>query len=55
MAVIDTLAVGMAERLGASGREALRRVRYTVASIGIAIPTPSTDPTALMKGRNAHE
>lgn len=55
MAVIDTLATGIAERLGARGREALRRVRYTVASIGIAIPTPSTDPTVLMKDRDAHE
>lgn len=55
MAVIDTLATGMAERLGARGREALRRVRYTVASIGIAIPTPSTDPTVLMQGRGVRE
>jgi RpiR family carbohydrate utilization transcriptional regulator len=55
MAVIDTLATGVAERLGARGREALRRVRYTVASIGIAIPTPSTDPTAVMQGRDVHE
>jgi DNA-binding MurR/RpiR family transcriptional regulator len=55
MAVIDTLATGVTERLGARGREALRRVRYTVASIGIAIPTPSTDPAVVMKGRDAHE
>jgi DNA-binding MurR/RpiR family transcriptional regulator len=55
MAVIDTLATGVAERLGARGREALRRVRYTVASIGIAIPTPSTDPSAVMQGRDTHE
>lgn len=55
MAVVDTLATGVAERLGARGREALRRVRYTVASIGIAIPTPSTDPSAVMQGRDAHE
>jgi len=55
MAVLDTLATGVAERLGARGREALRRVRYTVASIGIAIPTPSTDPTVLMKGRRTYE
>lgn len=55
MAVVDTLATGVAERLGARGREALRRVRYTVASIGIAIPTPSTDPSAVMQGRDTHE
>lgn len=55
MAVIDTIATGVAERLGARGREALRRVRYTVASIGVAIPTPSTDPTVLMQGRGVRE
>jgi hypothetical protein len=55
MAVIDTLATGVAERLGARGREALRRARYTVASIGIAIPTPSTDPSAVMQDRVAYE
>ena len=49
LAVIDTLATGVAMKLGARGREALRRVRYTVARIGIAIPTPSTDPTAVMR------
>ncbi|PSJ57111.1 MurR/RpiR family transcriptional regulator [Pseudaminobacter soli (ex Li et al. 2025)] len=49
MAVIDTIAAGVAARLGQRSLEALRRVRYTVASIGIAIPTPSTDPTPLMK------
>ena len=31
-----------------SSREALRRVRYTLARIGVAIPTSSTDPTPLM-------
>lgn len=55
LAVIDTLATGIAERLGPRGREALRRVRYAVATIGIAIPTPSTDPTVLMRGREPHE
>ena len=55
MAIIDTLATGVAGRLGAAGREALRRVRYTVASIGIAIPTPSTDPAPLMKILNPQE
>jgi len=55
MAVVDTLATGIAERLGARGLEALRRVRYAVASIGIAIPTPSTDPTVLMRGREPQE
>lgn len=55
MAVVDALATGIAERLGARGLEALRRVRYAVASIGIAIPTPSTDPTVLMRGREPQE
>jgi DNA-binding MurR/RpiR family transcriptional regulator len=55
LAIIDTLATGVAARLGAAGREALRRVRYTVASIGIAIPTPSTDPTPLMKSFEPQE
>jgi RpiR family transcriptional regulator, carbohydrate utilization regulator len=48
MAVIDTIAAGLAARLGARARDSLRRVRFAVASIGIAIPTPSTDPTRLM-------
>jgi DNA-binding MurR/RpiR family transcriptional regulator len=55
MAVIDTIAAGIAVKLGGKAREALRRVRYTVASIGIAIPTPSTDPTPLMKTIKPHE
>jgi RpiR family carbohydrate utilization transcriptional regulator len=55
MAVIDTIAAGVAIKLGGKAREALRRVRYTVASIGIAIPTPSTDPTHLMKTIKPHE
>ena len=49
MAVIDSIATGVAQEMGARSREALRRVRYTLASIGIAIPTPSSDPTAVMK------
>lgn len=55
LAVVDTIATGVAARLGAAGREALRRVRYTVASIGIAIPTPATDPTPLMKSLEPQE
>lgn len=55
MAVIDTIAAGVAIRLGGESREALRRVRYTVASIGIAIPSPSTDPTPLMRTGRSHE
>jgi RpiR family carbohydrate utilization transcriptional regulator len=55
LAVIDTIAAGVAARLGARAREALRRVRYTVASIGIAIPSPTTDPTPLMKDIPPHE
>jgi RpiR family transcriptional regulator, carbohydrate utilization regulator len=55
LAVIDTIAAGLAAKLGARAREALRRVRYTVASIGIAIPAPQTDPTPLMKSLLPHE
>ena len=49
MAIVDTIATGVAARLGPRGRETLRRVRYTLARIGVAIPTPSTDPTPIMK------
>jgi RpiR family carbohydrate utilization transcriptional regulator len=55
LAVIDTLATGIAIRLGPKSREALRRVRYTVSRIGIAIPTPSTDPTTLMRDQSTEE
>lgn len=55
MAVIDTIASGVAGKLGARSREALRRVRYTLTSIGVAIPTPSTDPTKLMQVLKPHE
>jgi RpiR family transcriptional regulator, carbohydrate utilization regulator len=55
MAIVDTIAAGLAARLGARARETLRRVRYTVARIGIAIPTPSTDPTPLMKDKELQE
>lgn len=48
MAIVDTIATGVAARLGVKGREVLRRVRYAVTRIGIAIPTPSMDPTPLM-------
>ncbi len=55
MAVIDTLAAGVAKRMGARARESLRRVRYTQARIGIAIPTPSTDPTPVMREQETGE
>ena len=55
LAVIDTLATGVAMRLGAKARDALRRVRFTVARIGIAIPTPSTDPSPLMRENDTDE
>jgi len=48
MAIIDTIATGVATRLGNRGRDALRRVRYAITRIGVAIPTPSMDPTPLM-------
>lgn len=50
LAVIDTLAAGVAVRLGPRARESLRRVRYTLSSIGVAIAAPETDPTPLMRG-----
>lgn len=49
MAVIDTIATGVASNMGMRSRESLRRVRYTLATIGVAIPTPSSDATSLMK------
>jgi hypothetical protein len=55
LAVIDTIAAGVAAKLGTKGREALRRVRYTLARIGVAIPTPVTDPTPLMKNFETQE
>jgi DNA-binding MurR/RpiR family transcriptional regulator len=55
MGVIDTIASGVAQQLGPRGREALRRVRYTLTAIGVAIPTPSTDPTKLMQVLKPHE
>lgn len=55
MLVIDTIASGVAAERGPEAREKLRRVRYTVASIGIAIPAPATDPTILMKTIKPHE
>jgi hypothetical protein len=41
--------------LGGKAREALRRVRYTLARIGVAIPTPSTDPTPVMREQETGE
>ncbi|MBM3520158.1 MAG: MurR/RpiR family transcriptional regulator [Alphaproteobacteria bacterium] len=55
MAIIDTLAAGVAARLGDRARESLRRVRYTLARIGIAIPSPITDPTPLMPAQDVEE
>jgi len=47
MAVIDTIATGVASRMGKRSRDCGRRVRYTLAGIGVAIPTPNSDPTPL--------
>jgi RpiR family transcriptional regulator, carbohydrate utilization regulator len=55
LAVIDTLAAGVALKLGDKSRESLRRVRYTLARIGVAIPTPSTDPSPIMSGQDLEE
>jgi len=48
MAIVDTIATGVAARLGTRSRDALRRVRYALTRIGVAIPTPTMDPTAFM-------
>jgi RpiR family carbohydrate utilization transcriptional regulator len=55
MAVIDTVATGVASEMGVRSLESLRRVRYALATIGVAIPSPSSDPTPLMKKRNPQE
>lgn len=55
MAIVDTIATGVAARLGARGRESLRRVRYTLARIGVAIPAPTNDPTPIMKDLEPRE
>jgi DNA-binding MurR/RpiR family transcriptional regulator len=55
MAVIDTVATGVASEMGMRSLESLRRVRYALATIGVAIPSPSSDPTPLMKKRNPRE
>jgi DNA-binding MurR/RpiR family transcriptional regulator len=55
MAIIDTIATGVAAKLGPRSRESLRRVRYTLSRIGVAIPTPSNDPTPLMKSMGQTE
>jgi RpiR family carbohydrate utilization transcriptional regulator len=55
MAVIDTIATGVASEMGARSHEALRRVRCTLASIGVAIPSPTSDPRPLMKALKPQE
>lgn len=55
LAVIDTIATGVAMKLGSRARDALRRVRYTVARIGIAIPTSTADPSPLLGDDSAEE
>ncbi|MDJ1159967.1 MurR/RpiR family transcriptional regulator [Chelatococcus sp. SYSU_G07232] len=47
LAIVDTLAAGVAMQRGPAVRETLRRVRYTLARIGIAIPVPGNDPTTI--------
>ena len=55
MAVIDTIATGAASEMGMRSRESLRRVRYTLANIGVAIQSPTSDPTPLMKKSKPQE
>jgi DNA-binding MurR/RpiR family transcriptional regulator len=55
LAIIDTLAAGIAMKLDGRARESLRRVRYTLARIGVAIPAPESDPAPLMKLQQPEE
>ena len=42
MAIVDTITACVAAQLGAQSLEALRRVRYTLVRLGVAIPTPTS-------------
>ena len=53
IAVLDTLATGFASEMGMRSLESLRRVRYTLANVGVAIPSFSSDLTPLMKKQAA--
>ncbi len=55
MGVIDTIASGVAQKLEAAAARSCAWVRYTLTAIGVAIPTPSTDPTKLMQTLKPHE
>jgi hypothetical protein len=55
IAVLDTIATGVASEMGMRPLESLRRVRYTLANVGVAIPSLSSDPTPLMKKRRPQE
>lgn len=55
LVVVDTLAAGVAVKLGNKALNSLRRVRYTVTRIGVAIPAPKTDPGPLMSGMMQEE
>lgn len=55
MAIVDTIATGIAARLGDRGRETLRRVRYTLTRVGVAIPTPTMGPMPPTTNRDARE
>jgi hypothetical protein len=45
----DERASGVASKTGACSHGPLRRVRYTLTSMGRAIASPSADPAPLMK------
>ena len=55
IAVLDTIATGVASEMDMRPLKSLRRVRYTLANIGVAIPSLSSDPTPLMKKRRPQE
>ena len=55
LAVIDTLAAGVAIKLGKKALNTLRRVRYTVTRIGVAIPAPAANPAPRMSGTGQEE
>ena len=53
IAVLDIIDTGLASEMGMRSLESLRRVRYTLANVGVAIPSLSSDPTPLMKQQAA--
>jgi RpiR family transcriptional regulator, carbohydrate utilization regulator len=55
MSVIDLIATGVASEMGMRSLESLCRVRYTLATIGVAILSLSFDSTPLIRKRRPQE